>query len=382
MKKTKHSEISGMPHLAPSISGFYHGGSRSAMGTRETLNSRMAAFLRQPRSQGWRNRGAVSVAAIAAIGATQFMGPPRPAALAPFAALAGRGVGAGATANAFGVSQEVRLRFALPSGELEFPLEVAGDPSALTYEWVRLGDSTSADFARPVNGSSFIAPPAPGFYHLAIVRGVVREIIPEPTLAVMVPFEQKVAGKLNGYRIGTYLAERLGHREHPEGVIQVRAEDSTLMVSTHLKLGDFLTRDGQSEVWPKYVALNPRLLDKLELVLAKVGQHAHLAATAGVEREVAFDGHSGFRTPAHNNGVWRAALDSRHEQGDAADVAIDADGDGQVTLKDERLVERAVEQVEEEHPDLVGGLGLYTSKNYHTPYVHIDARGKRSRWTG
>ena len=154
------------------------------------------------------------------------------------------------------------------------------------------------------------------------------------------------------------------------------------MVSTHLKLGDFLTRDGQSEVWPKYVALNPRLLDKLELVLAKVGQHAHLAATAGVEREVAFDVHSGFRTPAHNNGVWRAALDSRHEQGDAADVAIDADGDGQVTLKDERLVERAVEQVEEEHPDLVGGLGLYTSKNYHTPYVHIDARGKRSRWTG
>jgi uncharacterized protein YcbK (DUF882 family) len=319
---------------------------------------------------------------MAAIGATQFMGPPHPAALAPFAALAGKGVGAGATPNAFGVSQEVRLRFALPDAELEFPLEVAGDPSALTYEWVKLGDSTAAGYARPVNGSSFIAPPSPGFYHLAIVRGVVREIIPEPTLAVMVPFEEKVAGRLNGYRIGTYLAERLGHREHPDGFIQVRAEDSTLMVSTHLKLGDFLTHDGQAEIWPKYVALNPRLLDKLELVLAKVGQHAHVAATAGVEREVAFDVHSGFRTPAHNNGVWRAALDSRHEQGDAADVAIDADGDGRVTLRDERLVERAVEQVEEEHPDLVGGLGLYTSANYHTPYVHIDARGKRSRWTG
>jgi uncharacterized protein YcbK (DUF882 family) len=323
----------------------------------------------------------VFVAALAAIGATQFMGLPRPAATAPFAELA-RGVGAGPTLNAFGVSQEVRLRFALPNGELEFPLQVSGDPRALTYEWIKLGDSTATGYARPVNGSSFIAPPVPGFYHLAIVRGVEREIIPEPTLTVMVPFEQKVAGRLNGYRIGTYLAERLGREDHPDGFIQVRAEDSSLMVSKHLRLADFLTHDGQADVWPKYVALNPRLLDKLELVLAKVGERAHLTATAGAVREVAFDVHSGFRTPAHNNGVWRAASDSRHEHGDAADVAIDADGDGRVTLKDERLVERAVEQVEAEHPDLVGGLGLYTSAYYHTPYVHIDARGTRSRWTG
>jgi hypothetical protein len=63
-------------------------------------------------------------------------------------------------------------------------------------------------------------------------------------------------------------------------------------------------------------------------------------------------------------------------------VAIDADGDGRVTLRDEVLVARAVELVESEHPDLVGGLGLYTSRHYRTPYVHIDARGRRSRWTG
>ncbi len=97
---------------------------------------------------------------------------------------------------------------------------------------------------------------------------------------------------------------------------------------------------------------------------------------------MAFDVHSGFRTPTHNGGVPRSALDSRHEYGDAADVAIDADGDGRVTLKDELLVARAVDQVEDEHPDLVGGLGLYTSHLYRTPYVHIDARGTRSRWKG
>ena len=54
------------------------------------------------------------------------------------------------------------------------------------------------------------------------------------------------------------------------------------------------------------------MLDKLELVLAKIGSHARMASanTDGSEdpaNEVAFDVHSGFRTPAHNDGVWRAA---------------------------------------------------------------------------
>jgi hypothetical protein len=319
--------------------------------------------------------------AVAVLGASAFITPFRPAATAPFAAFAGGRVGAAPSLNAFGVSQAVRLRFALPKTEVEFPLEVSGDPSSLTYEWVSLHDSVARETPRPVNGSAFITPAAPGYYRLAIVRGVDRQIIAEPTVAVMVPFEQKVAGRLNGYRIGTYLAERIGRRDRPDGFLEVRQEDAALRVSTHLRLGDFLTHDGQAEVWPKYVALNPRILDKLELVLARIGAQARLKA-AGGGQDVAFDVHSGFRTPAHNSGVWNAALDSRHEHGDAADVAIDADGDGRITLKDENLVARAVDQVEAEHPDLVGGLGLYTSGNYHTPYVHIDARGKRSRWTG
>ena len=43
---------------------------------------------------------------------------------------------------------------------------------------------------------------------------------------------------------------------------------------------------------------------------------------------------------------------------------------------------RFADAVEEKYPDLVGGLGLYTSPRFRTPYVHIDARGKRSRWQG
>jgi uncharacterized protein YcbK (DUF882 family) len=97
---------------------------------------------------------------------------------------------------------------------------------------------------------------------------------------------------------------------------------------------------------------------------------------------MAVDVHSGFRSPSHNARVPRAASDSRHQYGDAADVTIDADGDGKITMTDELLVMLAVERVEDANPDLVGGLGLYTSRRYSSPYVHIDARGKRSRWKG
>ena len=193
-----------------------------------------------------------------------------------------------------------------------------------------------------------------------------------------------VAGaSLNGYRIGTYVAEHLTEfHDRPEGFVEVWSGDVDLMVSDHFRLGDFITHDTQDAVWPKYVALHPRLLDKLELVLSTIEARTKVAVDSAAVDEVAFDVHSGFRTPDHNRGVPLAARDSRHQYGDAADLAIDADGDGRVTLKDELLVAQAVEEVEAEHPELVGGLGLYTSRRYATPYVHIDARGIRSRWTG
>jgi uncharacterized protein YcbK (DUF882 family) len=326
----------------------------------------------------------VFVAMAAMVSAVRFFHPAEAAPTAPFAAVASGKLTAGPSLDAFGASHEVRVRFALPGENVEFPLQVTGDPTALTYEWVASRDSAVDDLARPVNGAAFKAPTKPGFYHLAIVRGTERNVLPEPTLAVMVPFRDKIGSTLNGYHIGTYLAERLGQHDHPDGFLEVNVADANLQVSKHLRLGDFITHDAQADVWPKYVALNPRLLDKLELVLAKIGSRARLkSAMADSEPlEVAFDVHSGFRTPAHNAGVWRSARDSRHQYGDAADVVIDADGDGKITLHDEMLVAQAVEQVEDEHPDLVGGLGLYTSQHYRTPYVHIDARGTRSRWTG
>ena len=150
-----------------------------------------------------------------------------------------------------------------------------------------------------------------------------------------------------------------------------------LPISKHLRVADFLTQDGQQS-WPRYVAVDRRLLDKLELVAGKLA--AWQGANSGSELTVHVS--SAFRSPAYNRTVPRAAPDSRHQYGDAADVKIDANGDGRFTLTDAKLVVKAVEAVEREHPDLVGGVGLYTSRRYRTPYVHIDARGQRARWRG
>jgi uncharacterized protein YcbK (DUF882 family) len=313
----------------------------------------------------------------------QFVQAPA-APRAPFAHFTERS--AWASLDAFGASREVKLRFALPGQPVEFPLAVAGDPAALAYQWVPLTDSVPLSEPRPLIGASVEAPSLPGFYQLTLVRRagagdttVVRERVTEPTVAVMVPFSAKEGGFLNGYRIGTYLAERFGGaREEPEGFLQVGEGEIGLAVSKHFRLSDFITHDAQRDVWPKYVALDPRLLDKLELIVNEVAKMRGVSP----DSTLALDVHSGFRTPAHNAGVQRAARDSRHQYGDAADVAIDADGDGRITRADSRLVEAAVEVVEQAHPELAGGLGLYTSARYRTPYVHIDARGRRSRWRG
>jgi uncharacterized protein YcbK (DUF882 family) len=274
----------------------------------------------------------------------------------------------------------------LPGQQVEFPLTVAADPTGLRYQWVAATDTEPVTAPTLLIGATVTAPPRPGFYQLLLVHpattdsGVATtERVAEPTLAVLVPFAEKTAGVLNGYKIGTYLAERFGgHREEPQGFLEVQPGDLQLSVSRHFRLGDFITHDAQADVWPKYVALNPRLLDKLELVVAQV------AKMRGVSPDsmAALDVHSGFRTPDHNAHVQRSARDSRHQYGDAADIVIDADGDGRITRSDSKIIADAVDSVEELHPELVGGLGVYTSNRYRTPYVHIDARGHRSRWRG
>ena len=318
----------------------------------------------------------------AAIGAIQFMRPDSALGRTAFGASEPPKLSIGsASVNAFGRSGEVKLLFSMPGGEIEFPLAVGGDPAALSYEWTSLRGSETGFVAQSLNGAAVAAPLLPGFYYLTLVRGEDRQIIREPVVAVMRPFDEKDGQMLNGYRIGTYLAERFrgrnGDDDHPEGFLEVYPQYLDLAVSKHLRLRHFVTHDDQAEVWPKYVALSPRLLDKLELVLAQLESDR-----AGSTGQLELDVHSGFRTPGHNRRISGAAKDSRHQYGDAADVVVDANRNGRFDHNDYRLVVAAVEFVERNYPDLAGGLGIYASRRYAKPYVHIDARGRRSRWRG
>jgi uncharacterized protein YcbK (DUF882 family) len=280
--------------------------------------------------------------------------------------------------TALGASGDVRMVFARAGDLVAFPLRARGSVAGFTYQWMAVGTTASGDVARPIDSDTLLVPLQPGFYELVVSRGGLSQRITEPRLAVLVPFELKLGSSLNGYQIGRYPAEWSNNQraERPDGFAEVYREHLDLPLTRHLRVRDFVTHDRQT-VWPKYVAVDPRVLDKVELVLRE------LARRRGEERlDFSLEVHSGFRTPIHNAGVEGAAWDSRHLYGDAADIAIDADDDGRLTLFDAYRVEQAVEWVERLHPELTGGLGVYSSARFSTPYCHIDARGERKRWRG
>lgn len=277
-------------------------------------------------------------------------------------------------AGVFGESGEVRLQIRMPGERFEFPIELAAATRSARYQWVRASDSAAIAPDSAMTGSIVRSPLRSGLFHLAVITEAGRTVIDAVVLAVLVPFSDKLGSSLNGYRIGTYRWERAkgDATPPPPGFVEVWADDADLWVSGHLQLADFLTHDAQQDQWPKYLALDRRILDKVELVLDRLGAR---------DRVMTVDVHSGFRTPLHNRRVPRAAGDSRHQYGDAVDVALDADGDGRVSYFDILAVARAVDLVERDYPALAGGMGVYGNRG-RAPYVHIDVRGERKRWRG
>jgi uncharacterized protein YcbK (DUF882 family) len=323
---------------------------------------------------GW---WALLIGALALVGAvTLILHPPDLLLASPFAREA-RAPVVSASPAVFGRSGKVRVQMVLPNERFDFPLEVRGDPGGLAYSWVRAQDSAVVTPSEPLFGARVVAPGFSGFYRLEVESETGHHIVDSILVAVMVPYAAKIGQTINGYRIGNYRAGIDGEAPPPpRGFVEVTPESAELPLSKHLRLSDFITHDEQQDRWPKYVALDARVLDKVELVLAYVG-----AFRGGRNQTVNVDVHSGFRSPIYNRHVPRAARDSRHQYGDAADLAIDADGDGRVTWRDGMLVSLQVEQVERDFPQYVGGLGLYGNQN-GVPYVHIDVRGKRARWKG
>jgi len=208
----------------------------------------------------------------------------------------------------------------------------------------------------------------------------------EPIQALaLVPLNAKLGAYWRGYRVGFWPGERSRQSRYPlpDGFLEVTPENEDLSLSTHFRVRDFLTHD-QQDTWPKVLVIQLPLLDKLELIrqaLVTLGKPASLHVM------------SGFRTPQYNaQGVGPRggrARDSRHMYGDAADIFVDADGDGRmddldgdgrVTVKDAQWLAHVAAGVEAEHPAVTGGIGIYRANAVHGPFVHVDTRGTPARW--
>lgn len=285
---------------------------------------------------------------------------------------------------AFGVSGALRAAVLRNSEPVDPPLvdaAVAGDERP---RWVPIhGTVRRGLLGEPVGQGAVIAPDGPGMWRLEAASDstAAGEGL---TFITTVPFSAKRDGHINDYHIGTYPTEispRADVYAPPAAFIEVTPENQDVRVSEHFQLKQFLTKD-QFDVWPKYLALNLDLVDKLELVIDELN-------AMGV-RALGLHVMSGFRTPQYNGpgGDGRATL-SRHMYGDAADIWVDGDhdgyiddlnGDGRHDIRDAEVLLRAVERVEQKYPELTGGAGLYEANHAHGPYVHVDVRGNRARW--
>ncbi|MHB1047239.1 MAG: hypothetical protein ACYC4P_14640 [Thermoanaerobaculia bacterium] len=261
--------------------------------------------------------------------------------------------------------------------------------------------------------------------HAELERGGLRVTIEEPgvypfewpsgwppthvkagaSVILLTPFSEKRDGRVGAYVLGSWPNESSAGESSPgatpaataaaawvagraayalpRGFVKVTKTTAATRVSEHFRLRDFLTKD-QPNVWPKYLVLDLKLVDKLELTIAALRQAGHPVKGLHVM--------SGFRTPRYNArdvGPGNRSGVSRHMYGAAADVYPDDDGDGRiddlnrdgcVDLLDARIVADAAERVETAHPELVGGISVYPATAAHGPVVHVDTRGSRARW--
>ncbi|HEX6133652.1 MAG TPA: hypothetical protein VFZ24_06810 [Longimicrobiales bacterium] len=275
-----------------------------------------------------------------------------------------------------GTSGEVQVIVVEPGQEPVLPDTL---PEGVSVEYV----TPAGDTVVPADTT-----PPPGIWNVLLrARGQVR-LVPNLTVLSMVPLSEKRGGRIGQYLIGTWPNESGGTPRSevyrpPRGMVRVTPENLEVPVSRHFLLRHFVTK-GQETVWPKYVLVSPRLLDKLELIIDELNRSGTPVRRVGVI--------SGFRTPSYNAGggdtSGRGAL-SRHMYGDAMDWFVDNDGDGRmddlngdgaVDVEDGRVIIRAGERVEARYPDLVGGLGLYAPTGAHAGFVHVDTRGFRARW--
>lgn len=237
-------------------------------------------------------------------------------------------------------------------------------------------------FRISTNSWRFVAPKSPGLYPL-LVTDSSREASIRLQVFVLRPWDPD-RRSLAGYRVGHYQerARRgLETYEPPEGFMKVTAENRAVRLSPNFHLEQFLCK--QTDEIPQFVLVRTRLLQRLEQVLHTVRERGHDAPTLHVM--------SGFRTPYYNRAIGNTTKYSRHLYGDAADIFIDADRDGEMDdltgddragREDANYLARVVRAVSTSGTDdqFEGGLGIYGPASHRGPFVHVDLRGYPARW--
>lgn len=271
------------------------------------------------------------------------------------------------------------------SGKLRARLEAPG--STVTTDTLPTGAVVTFSSGSAAESASVVrAPQRTGVWKLAINMGNAVRSVSDFAIITQKPASEKRAGKIGLYFIGNWPNRgKTATVDYtpPSGFIEVTPENQNTMLSEHFRMRDFLPHD-QAKVWPKYLVVSMKLIDKMELVLSELEKQGINSKGVRVM--------SGFRTPQYNSGVGetsgRASL-SRHMYGDAADIFIDNDGngamddlnkDGRVDIGDARFILAAVNRVEAAHPSLIGGCGVYRANSAHGPFTHIDTRGYPARW--
>lgn len=122
------------------------------------------------------------------------------------------------------------------------------------------------------------------------------------------------------------------------------SKDGNTKVSDNFKVKEFKCKDG-SDV----VLISPELVTILQKIRYHYGKAVHI--------------NSGYRTPTYNKKVG-GATHSQHCYGMACDIRVNGVKPGDLADYIETLM-----------PGW-GGIGIY--KNF----VHVDVRGKKSRWNG
>src|SRR5262249_48038531 len=129
-------------------------------------------------------------------------------------------------------------------------------------------------------GEVVSAPKHPGIWKMLLAIGNAVRPVSNFNVITMLPFSAKQNGRIGLYYIGNWPARApTGAYARPPGFIEVTRENAGTHVSEHFTLGDFVTHD-QPNVWPKYLVLQTKLVDKLELVLNDL--QAHGIDTRGV----------------------------------------------------------------------------------------------------